>query len=98
MRDLVHFIEEEWPDGINYLPEDYSRKPLNRSWLSNLCNTYLVILYLGNTFNEEKFSSYVKQAIKEREERIIHTNSLEILTDNRIIEALQNSSFVSSNF
>ena len=56
----------------------------------------LIIVNLGNTFNEEKFREMISQAIKEREEFIIGKNSMVITADSRIVNALNSSSMLSS--
>ena len=56
----------------------------------------LIIVNLGNTFNEEKFREMISQAIKEREEFIISKNSMVITADSRIVNALNSSSMLSS--
>ena len=52
---------------------------------------------LGNTFNEEDFDAMIYTAIKEREMHIIQKNKIEIICDQKISLALQNSQFISSN-
>ena len=78
------------------MPEDYQSKTLNRPWLWNLCNNFIFILSLGNTFDSQKFSDFISDAIKAREDYIIKTKSLEIKTHPRIVDAIAKSSFVSS--
>ena len=56
----------------------------------------LIIVNLGNTFNEEKFREMISQAIKEKEEFIIGKNSMVITADSRIVNALNSSSMLSS--
>ena len=96
VRDLIEFIETECSFGLAYIPDDYNKRSLNRPWLFNLCERFILIYYLGNTFDEEKFSKLIVDAIKSRQDYIVQNNSLEIALNNRIAQSLMNSSFVSS--
>ena len=59
---------------------------------------FMLKFYYRYTFDEDKFKNLINDAIKERKNKIIQTNSLELTTNNRIAEALKNSSFISSIF
>ena len=51
---------------------------------------------LGNTFNTEAFEEMISEAIRERQEKYIEKYWLIVDADLWIVEAFQNSSFVSS--
>ena len=35
--DLIWFLENKCHNAIEYLPEEYEKKPMNRQCLRNLC-------------------------------------------------------------
>ena len=54
----------------------------------------IIIFYLGNTLNEDRFKLLITEAIKERETFILDKHSMEIKVDSRIAEALNSSSML----
>ena len=65
------------------MPDEAESKTINRQWLCNLCN-FLYLLFIGNTFNEDDFETMIYDAIKNREQKIIDKNSMEINVESRI--------------
>ena len=59
--------------------------------------TNLVNFILGNSLNEEAFKEKIQEAIKLRQDEIIEKQELQIVTDQRIAQAINKSSLVSSN-
>ena len=94
--DMLWFIENKCPHGVNYLPNDYRKRSLNRDWLANLC-IFISLLSIGNTLNEADFKLLIDSAIKEREQYILKNKSLEFQVDPRIVKAVEKSSMLSSN-
>ena len=58
----------------------------------------IYLLFIGNTFNEDDFDTMIYDAIKNREQKIIDKNSMEINVESRIANAINNSQFISSKF
>ena len=92
IKDLHWFLEKNLENSIDYLPEDYQKKPLNRQWLWNLC-IQINLISIDNTFNSKEFQELIDKAIKEREHKYLEKYSMVIETDPRIVSAFQKSSF-----
>ena len=59
---------------------------------------FINYIIIGNTFDQEKFKEMISKAIKDREKFILGKNSMEIIADPRIVNALNSSSMLSSKF
>ena len=59
---------------------------------------FINYIIIGNTFDQEKFKEMISKAIKDREKFILSKNSMEIIADPRIVNALNSSSMLSSKF
>ena len=60
-------------------------------------NTLLYFI-LGNSLNEEAFKEKIQDAIKQRQDEIVEKQELQIVTDQRIAQAINRSSLISSKF
>ena len=48
--------------------------------------------------NQNEFEDFISEAVKNRQEKYIQKHNMEIETDPRIIQAFENSNFVSSKY
>ena len=95
IKDLLWFLENNWNNSIDYLPEDYQqKKTLNRQWLWSLC-IQMNLISIDNTFYSKEFQELINTTIKEREYKYLEKHSMVIETDPRIVSAFKKSSFIS---
>ena len=93
--DLISFIINDC-DGEQYLPRNYSEYTPNRTWLANICTSFLYMSNVGNSLNYEGFRQKVKEVLAEREEKILNKYNLSINIDPRIASIFKLSSMISS--
>ena len=97
VKDLYWFLENKWTNGIEYLPDEYEKKSLNRQWLWNLCKI-VSLMFKGNTLNQEEFENLISLAVKERQDKFVEKHNMEIETDPRIVKAFENSKSLTSRY
>ena len=93
---FIWFIKNKCEDALDYLPDDFEERSINRQWLANLLEMFTNI-FLGNTLNEDDFKEMISESIKNKEKFILEKHGMKISADTRIIKSFEKTSMLSSN-
>ena len=84
LYEFMHAYQETWP----YFPEPVEMKKLPKQWIANV----------GYSILGDTFSSWVKQQIEERNDKLQVKGSLHIAIDPEVAAAFEASTAVSCKY